>query len=73
VVNDTGNFDEEWVLLTFGGKPQQITADKEEKLTRSRLHPTSSLVSTAVPPKVSKTPEKCSTFTLFTISLINGL
>jgi hypothetical protein len=55
VVNDTGNFDEEWVLLTFGGKPQQITADKEEKLTRSRLHPTSSLVSTAVPPKVSKT------------------
>jgi deazaflavin-dependent oxidoreductase (nitroreductase family) len=27
----------------------------EEKLTRSRLHPTSSLVSTAVPPKVSKT------------------
>ncbi len=30
---------ENWVLLTFGGKPQQITADKEEKLTRSRLHP----------------------------------
>ena len=43
------------VLVTFGGKAQQVSGDKEAKLKRSQLHSTSLLASTAVPPKVRMT------------------
>jgi hypothetical protein len=43
------------VLVAFGGKPQQILGDKEEKLKRSRSI-SHLLFITAVPPNVTQTP-----------------